>query len=40
MGSWPVAFNNTPRVFVQRVSSTSGVCMLEATRNVSSTSAG
>lgn len=40
MGNWPVAFNNTPRVFVQRVSSTSGVCMLEATRNVSSTSAG
>ena len=40
MGNWPIAFSNTPRVFVQRVSSTSSVCMLEATRNVSSTSAG
>lgn len=40
MGDWPVAFNDTPRVFVQRVSSTSSICMLEAARNASSTSAG
>lgn len=40
MGNWPIAFSNTPRVFVQRVSSTSSICMLEAARNASSTSAG
>lgn len=40
MGNWPIAFNGTPRVFVQRVSSTSSICMLEAARSASSTSAG